>query len=189
MIGPVIGLTAGIVASLIPKNPNEDVKRVNKILARMQLNKMLSRSGVSGDKTILSQKTSTTFDAYLATLTSYNIQEALIIANNSAASAYRKKKYILLMITVLVILAMSIFTGTVLQSIVIAGICVIDYIIDFMPNESIFPLIATVSSLNIPIIFANLSFTIIEMIYKDDKTIMYRMILYLLITCSLLLIF
>lgn len=179
----VLSHLASIYVAALPQNASKDIKAANKLVTKMQLNKILSRVGVGGDKTILAKKTSDSFDAYMSGITSYNTGEAIINANNLASSSYKSKRNITIALMMLCIVIFCLIKARPMMIIVSFSICALDYFLQIFEGNKIFYTINIMLSNSLLSLVLNCIIMVTEYVIKDDKTAVLRSVGYLLITC------
>lgn len=176
-------IVANAVESFTPRNASKDVKEANKMVARMQMNKMAAKSGPGGDKTYLKDTTSETFNSYLTALTSYNMTEALVMANNSAASRYRYIRSTLIAVIVLVSMIMMTLQGAKLTLGALVVVTIIDYFTDIFKFGLIFNVLALIASPTFLGVTLNMAMLLIELYITDTATKFIRSSIYLIVKC------
>lgn len=179
---------ASVIEANLPQNAKKDIKEANKIITKMQLNKMIAKSGISGNKEILAEKTSDSFNAYLASMTSYGATDAVAMANSLAASKYKTRKQILVAIITVVIIVFNMLTGQTIVLTASLTLIIMNYYLDFIKGGTLFLILNVLASTNLLMLLTTLAISIIETSIKDRKTATYRTVLYLIVTCLTLLI-
>lgn len=174
---------SSLIMSSTVKNASKDIKSANKIIAKMQINKMVSRSGLSGDKTMLANVFSPAFDAYIASTQSYNTTDAITTANNLAAAKYKTQRMMVNAILLIIIMIVAIITGNAIILIISTLIVIFDYFIN-LPNDTLlYYILACVCSFNLMSLVINLVALIAEYSIKDDKTKSMRAAMYFVALC------
>lgn len=167
-------------------NAKSDIKKVNKISSNFQVNKYLAKVGPSGNKEILSKTTSDAFNAYMTGITSYNVTDAIAMANNIAALEYRSKKNMLLGITLLVIIATSLFTSSIVSMAIAMGLVLADYFFDLFKGNVLFYTMSMLMCNTIVLFMVHAIFAIVESTIRQRRTALYRSVLYIAITCIII---
>lgn len=174
---------ASVLTTLQPKNASKDIKKANKAIASMQLNKMMSRTGLSGDKTILREKRSSAFDAYITAITSFNVNDALTLANNLAASRYKTIRMICILSTIGTMLPYCIITGKMAILMISIIVMMVDYYTDILPGNNLLYALSILTSGSFIQFCINMFALMVDITIKDSKTSTYRSMFFLILTC------
>lgn len=174
---------SAVITSMQSKNASRDIKRANKVIATMQMNKMLAKTGIGGNKTMLSEKQSSAFNAYLTAITSYNMTDALVNANNLAASRYKVVKTISILGMYAILLPYSMLTYKVPLLVMTVILFIVDYYTDILPGPQLAYVIGVLYSTNFLQMSINLVALSVENVIGDNKTAFYRSLVFALLAC------
>jgi hypothetical protein len=191
LINTTLNITPHIAAcyiSTLPKNASYEIKRANKVIAGMQINKMLAKSGVSGNKTLLNEKRSPAMDAYIAGMTSFNTTDAITMANNMATTRYKVHKSIITCIVLMICLILLLFIGNPLSAIIGITLFVTDYYTEILPGNLLTYTISLIMSTNFLQLIINVIALGLEKNISDSKTAKFRSLTYFTASCLALLI-
>lgn len=186
LLSPIVHILPHVTAiyiSTIPKNAQPDIKDANKVIADAQLSKMLAKSGVAGDKTILNRKRSHASNAYYAGMTSYNMMDSMVTANGMAASNYKVKRSMALLLLLLILIIIGIIHSSITS--VMAGLMlmIIDFYADILKANRLTYIIAILTSINVSQLLVNVFALMIETNISDSKTAVYRSAVITLVSC------
>lgn len=187
-IATIGSMTSALVVSSFKKNASKDINQANKTVAGMQLNKMMARSGIGGDKTILNNKRSKQFNAYLTGITSYNVTDATITANNLAAKDYKTKRNKINAVLMLIIIVTMSTTGLSYMIPISALVLVFDHYTTYLKNTRLYLLLASMLTGSLIMTATALTTLFIETYVQDHQTMFVRHLLYLIITCLILIV-
>lgn len=95
----------------VPLSAEKEIKRGEKLMARYQTGKMQSKPGSSGDKTIIGEKTSAVYNAYITGITSYNAPEAAARAHHLHIKTVSKRFQTAVLAQLAVSVIFSMITG------------------------------------------------------------------------------
>lgn len=164
-----------------PDNASASIKKSNKLLAMMYLNKILAKIGASGDKTILSKKMDDETAAYFTHTQSYNATDAIIVANNLAAKTNRKNRLVNVAISSVVSSVYCLVTGSVVASLFIMILLLIVYLIPVFEPEWLILINMCMTPVNISMFVVNGIMGVIEFVIRPPgRTAMVRSAIYLI---------
>lgn len=179
---------SAMITSTQSKNAATDIKKANKAIAGMQLNKMLAKSGISGNKTILNEKRSPAMDSYIAGMTSFNVTDAITNANNLAASRYKTVKTLSVLATISIMVPYALLFNKTFILIISIILLLVDYYADILPANQLIYVISVLLANNILVFSLNLLALITEKAISENKTASYRSLAFLIVTCMTLLV-
>lgn len=183
----LLNTVVGISASVQKKNASNDIKKANKYIARLQLSKILTKIGVSGDKTELNTKQSDMFNAYMASTMSYNVTEAITLANSMAAKDYRSNIRKHMVLTTCIAVTVLMYKKMIMRSIITLTLCAVGVYTNIIYIQIFIALLNILVFPNFLFFVIDLLALFVESVLNDDDTEVYRAILYFLIKCLLLL--
>jgi hypothetical protein len=183
---PIIGCAVNLYLSFIKPNASKDIEKANRVIADAHLNKMLAKTGATGDKTLSTTKRTKAMDAYIVGNVSYNVTDATITANRLASKNYLKIKDLALIVVALISTIMLIATFNPAYGMIIMTIGMVIYILKDIPRESAIYLLSSLSSLNIMLIIFGLGYSLAEYVGLQRDTKSLRALSYLIITCLIL---
>jgi hypothetical protein len=182
----IIGVASSAIAiaeTCLKKNASKDIKTANKHIANMQMNKMMARSGLGGDKTILSRKHNDSFNAYIAGMTSFNTQESVSLANNLSADKYKKERNMLTAILLMIIAVVSVLMNSPILITTSFVMVIIDYFTNVFEGNKLYFAIGMLTSQTITMAVINALALFIEYIIKDNRTATLRSLVYGALSC------
>lgn len=172
-----------VAMSQVDKNASKDIKKANKLIANMQLNKIAAKTGISGDKTYLTKDKTDAFNAYLAATTSYNTNEAVTMANNMASKDYSKKKMYMTSLLMLIVIVSMAMGNSIVNVTMSLSVLIIDYFSDIFKNETVYNIIPIIHSNSLIMWLTTMGAFTVEYNIKNSTTKAIRNIIYAIITC------
>jgi hypothetical protein len=151
-------------------NPGKQIKEANKLISTMQVNKMLSKVGPTGDKTSLTKRKDSVFDAYMTAATSYNIGDATTHANNQAAKQNRSNRLSAMYVSTAITTMYFAITGYYIIALIILILTVILSITQQIEPEALILLNMIITSGTVGGILVNTTIAMIEMVLKPPSS-------------------
>lgn len=154
----------------VENNASKQINKANKLISLMQVNKMMSKVGPTGDKTKLNEAKDPVFDAYIAATMSYNVNDAIVHANNLAAKQNRKSRLTSMYVSTVVTMAYMALSGLTLIAIVIACLALMLTLNNRVDPEALILLNMVLTSGNVGGLMINLAITLIELIINPPSS-------------------
>jgi hypothetical protein len=164
----MVSLTFSITT---PKNASGEIKKANKLLANMQINKMLSKVGPTGDKTTLNMRQTDSTNAYIVGATSYNITDSTTVANNIAAKQNWQRRYANLVISSSLTATYWAIQQNYLAVVAIISMMIITYFAPSLQPEWVISLNLIMTSFNVRSLIVNMMIAIIELVVKPPTRV------------------
>lgn len=179
VVPSTISMFALVRSKMVETNANKAIKDANKMIATMTVNKMMSKVGPGGDKTILQKNLSDPFATYIAMTQSFNANDAITVANNIAAQSNRKNRLTYAMISSIVTAAYYALNGGVIVSCIVLVLLVVMFFVPKLEPEWLIMLNICATSRTLVGFVINVLMTLIEtMMAPSGSTIAIRMFIY-----------
>lgn len=165
-----------------PTNASKEIKKANSLISSMQINKMLSKVGPTGDKTFLNKKQNDAFNAYITATTSYNVTDAITHANVLTAKKNRVQRLLGMYLSTAATLTYYTITYNYIMFITILAISVILTATQVIKPEALILLNMLLTSGTLGGLMINTVIAGIEMLLDPpSSTNMIRSITYLVV--------
>lgn len=151
-------------------NASSQIKKANKLISSMQVNKMLAKVGPTGDKTILNKGKDAAFDAYIAATTSYNVSDAVIHANNLSAKQNRKNRLMSMYLSTTITVTYLILMQYHMLAITVLTLALILSLIQQVKPEALILLNMLLTSGSLGAMLLSMTIAIIELIIDPPSS-------------------
>lgn len=179
VVPSTINMFALVRSKMVETNASKAIKEANKMIATMNVNKMMSKVGPGGDKTFLQKNLSDSFAAYVAMTQSFNASEAVVVANNIAAQSNRKNRLIYAMVSSTATAAYYALNGGIIVSCIVLVLLVIMFFMPKLEPEWLIMLNICLTSRTLVGLVINVLMALIEtMMGPPGSTTVIRMFMY-----------